>query len=462
MKLMPDAFDEFTTREPPRVADLSEATLAALKSADIAFTGREFPLSVRPLAIPSEMVARIRSTVEELHGVIEKVAVLYSREVEVRRYFGSYRPVRRLLVDLPEIRPLSQVCRFDGILSENGDFKILETNAACPCGVAENGVVMRHWWAVQETWGLIDDMSLDDQPLHLTPHLFVDLLLKAHRRQLGREPESVFIVELRGRFRCDVDWMVKGFRERGVAAHVVDARELRMRERHIVHSAGMSATLVYNSLDQVELIGDPAAREYLPAATSEHVCFLNPLVAQCVLGDKRVLAFITDPRFSDFFSPTERECVARCVPWTRVLEESVTTTPDGSGPRRLIEFARHNRAGLVIKPANRLGGDGVVVGRSTSDSTWRAAVEHALDARGYVVQEYIAPSSFDVLTVGWSRPERMSFGLDTFMFEGRFVGFQSRASRDPVINLRKGGVLVPVVTSHQRDGRRSSEIARGG
>lgn len=41
----------------------------------------------------------------------------------------------------------------------------------------------------------------------------------------------------------------------------------------------------------------------------------------------------------------------------------------------------------------------------------------------------------------------LHFGTDVFLFSGRAVGLQSRVSNDPIINVGRKGMLLPVFVS---------------
>ena len=59
-----------------------------------------------------------------------------------------------------------------------------------------------------------------------------------------------------------------------------------------------------------------------------------------------------------------------------------------------VEWAAGNRERAVLKPSNRFGGRGVVVGHLTSEADWRTAVEVAVQEGGHVVQELVRPDAW--------------------------------------------------------------------
>jgi diaminobutyrate-2-oxoglutarate transaminase len=98
----------------------------------------------------------------------------------------------------------------------------------------------------------------------------------------------------------------------------------------------------------------------------------------------------------------------------------------------------------VLKPSNLTRGEGVVIGAQTNSARWNDAIKAALLGH-YIVQEYVPLPSIEVPRSDTVVLTPMRYGLDCYLFGGRLVGFQSRASVDPVINVGHGGWLLPVL-----------------
>ncbi|MEV6071912.1 hypothetical protein AB0L82_35685 [Nocardia sp. NPDC052001] len=209
--------------------------------------------------------------------------------------------------------------------------------------------------------------------------LFARALLACHREQFGTEARSAFVVTLRGRYDLEVTEMLEDLRTLGVDAVTVDARSVRRSAGAVVDDRGRRADLVYASLDQLDLIHDPDLTTYFDAMTSGNAYFVNPLLSQCIIGDKRALSVMADPVFGDHFDSAERNFIERHVPWTRLVDSTDT---------KLLETLDADREGFVLKPANRLCGEGVVVGPATTQSDWRTALSAAAAAGTYLAQKY--------------------------------------------------------------------------
>jgi uncharacterized circularly permuted ATP-grasp superfamily protein len=203
--------------------------------------------------------------------------------------------------------------------------------------------------------------------------------------------------------------------------------------------AGTPVTLIYKRvlIDELVLqcgLESPVVRAVQDGA----VCMVNPFRCK-LLHKKASLAVVSDERHQALFTAEERAVVASHVPWTRVVEERLTTH-EGIAVD-LLPFIRENRDRLVLKPNDDYGGKGIVLGWTVSDDAWGAAVQTALD-HPYIVQERVVlptepfPAWLDgQLHIG----DRM---VDTapFLVQQAVVdGCLTRIATDPLLNVTSGG-----------------------
>src|SRR5262249_17098627 len=276
-------------------------------------------------------------------------------------------------------------------------------------------------------------------PFVKNPDCFLLDLMAAHRERTGRPAERASVVNFRGRFTNEIDWMLEGLNRLGVHTSLVDASALLRGPKGVVDPAGRVVELAYNKLDLRDIIDEPLVAEYLEATAAGEITFLNPLICQWPLADKAVLALMHDERFADCFTATERALIKAHIPWTRFMSAGRTMDPDGR-PIDLISYVLENRQSLVLKPSNATRGEGVVVGPLTPQQLWCELVERVAKGTPYVVQEYIRAPCISAPHPSDGTVEPMWAGLDIYVFGGRFAGFQSRASLDAVMNVGKRGI----------------------
>jgi uncharacterized circularly permuted ATP-grasp superfamily protein len=424
--------------------EMTLALVSGLREAGIHFEGRPYPAAIEPLVLSQAEADQIIQASVAVHGVLERVAELYRSNQAVRDFFPRYQNATRWISVDNGLRPDIFVCRLDGVLID-GQYRVMETNAACPGGVIQTGMIHRIWHSLVKENLDVDTRAFAAQPTEEDPRLFVRRLIDLHRRRTGARPETAAVVMLNGNYRNEVDWISRGLTDLGTDTVVADATDLTWSGTGPVTINGARVDLTYNKLDQVELIGTPEAAGYLDAAAAGAVTFVNGLLAQCVLEDKSVLALLTDDRFAGLFASRERKVIDEHIPWTRRVVPGVTAAPDGT-QAGLFEYLSKDRNHLVIKPTDKTRGEGVVIGSETTPGEWEAAIAAAASTRGGFVAQTKLP-----LSQSWLRRERdgqaekMVHGIDTYLFDGQFASFHVRASLDPVINIGHRGRLMPVL-----------------
>lgn len=415
---------------------------AAVKRAGLHFEGRPYPVCLRPLAITERFSEKVAHVAEQFVTLLDTAAELYCSDRGSRRLFPAYDAVAPLAISVPRPRPIVRVCRFDGLIAADGEFRILETNTEGPGGVIQNGLAGQIW--ARSDNPLIDDLKLDvfAQPYVRDPDSFFTELFAAHQAMTGQRLGRAAIVNYRGRFTNEVDWMLEGLQRHGVDAALLDAASLRRTLKGVTDPAGNHIDLAYNKLDVRDTIGEPEIDDYITACAAGEITSINPLIAQWILSDKAILALLSDDQFAANFTRAQRRLIRAHVPWTRFVTDGWTTDAER---RRvdLIPYVTANREALVLKPSNGTRGENVMVGSFTTPVDWEHHLRRAATVP-YVVQEYIRPPRLSVPHPFNGTVERMSYGLDTYVFGGKFAGFQARASLDPVMNVGKRGVLLPV------------------
>jgi hypothetical protein len=128
----------------------------------------------------------------------------------------------------------------------------------------------------------------------------------------------------------------------------------------------------------------------LDAVARGQVAMFTSLDAE-LYGSKIPLAMLSDHANRHLFSPAELAAFDRILPWTRIARPGPVTLEDGQ-VADLLDYAASHRGGLVLKPALRHGGLGVMPGwqRGTSARQWRDQLTTALGAP-YVIQRRIRP-----------------------------------------------------------------------
>ncbi|CDX33947.1 Diaminobutyrate--2-oxoglutarate aminotransferase (modular protein) [Mesorhizobium sp. SOD10] len=433
---------ELATCDSASIWEAQDELSCAIAKAGMHFEERAYPVCLRPLAIDRSLVNHLSATAEAVVELLDVAAELYCCNEDVQDLFPAYKHLRHWITCLPKHRPIVRICRLDGLFGGDGYYKIIETNTEAPGGVIQNGLAAKVWSRMPNplTHGL--SLDVNKQPFANDPNCFVRELVAAYHAATGDELRTAAVVNFRGRYTNEVDWIVKGLRDAGAKATLLDISEMKRTPPGLVRLDGELIDLVYNKLDPRDLIDSEEARDFLDACAAQEVISINPWISQWVLSDKAILAVLSDDRFSSNFNAEQIELIARHIPWTRLVKEGVTTDPKR---RRieLISYVQKNRSDLVLKLSNATRGEHVLVGRYTSSEVWEEHIDRA--ARNpYVVQEYIAPGEITALHPPSRSIKKMAYGIDCYVFGGHLTGFQSRASFDPVMNVGRSGILLPI------------------
>ncbi|WP_139032267.1 glutathionylspermidine synthase family protein [Mesorhizobium amorphae] len=437
---------EFATSDSALIWEAQDELSSAIAVAGMHFEGRAYPVCLRPLAIDCDLANHLSATAEEVVKLLDVAADLYCFNKEVQNLFPAYRHIGHWITRLPKHRPLVRICRLDGLFGSDGYYKILETNTEGPGGVIQNGLAAKVWSCISNplAHGLALDVS--SQPFAKDPNCFVRELVSAYHAETGSELRTAAVVNFRGRYTNEVEWIVSGLRDASVEAALLDITEMKRTPRGLVGPSGEIIDLVYNKLDVRDIFKYRESGDYLDACAAQEVVSINPWISQWILSDKAILAVLSDDRFVSNFNAEQVELIARHIPWTRLVRAGVTTNPE----RRRIEligYIRENKVNLVLKPSNATRGEHVLVGHLTPSEVWEEHIDRA--ARNpYVVQEYVRPGEVTALHPPSRSIKKMAYGIDCYVFGGRLAGFQSRASFDAVMNVGRSGILMPVAVAN--------------
>ncbi|AKH62730.1 MULTISPECIES: diaminobutyrate--2-oxoglutarate aminotransferase [Photorhabdus] len=409
------------------------------------FEGKSYPVSIRPLILSQVVVQDLANIGERFTDIFEHFARAWIKSPCIRDYFPVYKKSEHYLFNLPSHTPLVRIFRLDGLFDDDGVYQILETNTDCPGGVIQNGLAGAIWAGVSNPLLKDVDTCVDFQPFVSDTDLFLKELLTTHQERTGEPAQRGAIVTYKGRFKNEVSWMAEGLNRLGIPTEVIDASLLRRHNNTLVDSDGRVIDVAYNKLDLRDLIDEPEVDEYLTAAAQGEVTFINPLICQWPLADKAIMAVLSDPEMLSFLSEDDKAFCLKHIPWTRVLRNGHTTSPQDE-QIDLLSWAIEEREQLVLKPSNATRGEGLLVGPFTSAQEWVESLRHAVASNEtWIIQRYIRGRVISAVHPDIGVTDSMWSGVDTYVYGGKFAGFQARASFDPVMNVGRRGILLPVV-----------------
>jgi glutathionylspermidine synthase len=410
------------------------------------FRGVAMPTLLKPNFLSPGQTALLKRSVEVMSRALTKFIKLYLEDNQVKELMGfSDREDELFRIDPGYSNPLV-VSRLDAFLTGDS-IRFLEFNCDSPAGIAYAD-------------GLEDGFR----------ELFVNYpFLAGYRVEYARRQEVLIssLLECYGEFRekrrnmpekpvmAIVDWSGvstysefemhrKHFNDHGFDTVIATPQDFSVMNGK-AFAGGKEVHLVYKRVITRELLTRwDEVGSFLEAVRGGLVCCCNSF-RSLIVGNKKVLAVITDPRFRSIFSRREQELIKKTVPWTKVLaarrERYRGKIVD------LRTFIPEHRESLVLKPSNRYGGKDVYIGMETPQSTWEGIMERHIEDQNWVVQEFV-----DIPTGEYPEIDRQVrfkekyVNINPYALNGKYSGTITRVSDSQVINVSAGGGLVPTLT----------------
>ena len=432
------------------------AEARGVRYVDDAGRSRTIDIALKPWVLTSHQLFAFHHVAHTLADALLQVVRLHAQVPAVRRIV-QFEPARAAWLRLathPASRPLGVVGRLDStaIYDHAGwqaDFRMLEPNTVGVGGVyyapASCSVVM-------DVVGDLLTQALPGRAITATPdprHLLIEELTAIARR-LRRPLRGVALIENRD-FTTGTDEFqeLAGYlTSRGIPAVVADPRDLRMA-RGGLQANGLRVDLLYRDSELEEFVDMEAGGARLSAlrAAIRQGRLISGLTWE--FDQKSSWELFTDARYARWFTPAQRRLFREHLLWTRLVREERVT--DAAG--RLVDlpaYTRRHRKHLVLKPNSLFGGEGVVIGHTVTQRAWERELARAL--RGperYVVQQAarIARDTFPTLANGGVRWVDRSV-VSGFFFNSTGIGLIGRFSGLPVVNVSRGGGLIPALWVH--------------
>ncbi|WP_020060129.1 glutathionylspermidine synthase family protein [Bacillus sp. 123MFChir2] len=409
------------------------------------FKEKALPFSIQPLAITEEENKYFQRASETLSDALEIVLEAYEKDEEIKEFFSYYNKYTRLININPRYKRKIRISRFDCIWNGGEGFKVVEPNACCPGGVVVLGKLKERWVNLPFIKGITSSYE-QEQFLCDTPNGFISELLNAYKEMGGNiDKPQIALVNYAGNYSYELEHIQKYGREMGHNIVICDLRDLKLdSQRQQLMYNECPIDIIYNKVDQLEL-GNKDMEDVIEACEKGLVCNVNSYPSMFIGESKMTLALLTDARFQEkYLSYEQVEMVNKHILWTRKLEE--TTTSFKGEIINLIEYVIDNKERFVLKIDNSTRGENVFLGKDADTEVWAKIVNNNKNTN-WIVQEYNEIPSVSILEHKDGKIVKKSkkFGIDMFMFGGKYAGVVSRISDKAVINLGQGGYEQPVI-----------------
>lgn len=409
------------------------------------FSGKPMPTLLKPNFVSKKQLQKLKLTVEVMSTALDKFIDLYMGNEEVRHIMKFSLLENELFGIEPGYQKPLVISRLDAFLNEYA-VKFLEFNCDSPAGIAYADVLEDGFRELFREYPLFENWKISYTKRQ-------DLLLKSlllcyaeYRSKVRSLPENPVI--------AIVDWeevstysefqlLEKYFSEKGYKTVIGSPQQFKIKngratvrdeEIHLVYRRVITREL----LQKYDQVG-----EFIQCIKDGLVCCCNSFRSY-IVGNKKVLALILDPRFQGIFNRKELNMIKETVPWTEILADNEVSFRDKRV--HLRDFILENKDLLVLKPANMYGGKNVYIGLETSQETWERVMNQQIEDESWVVQEYVDIPTDIYPEIGDGISFKRKFvNINPFALQGKYSGAITRVSDSAVINVSAGGGLVPTL-----------------
>lgn len=434
--------------------DLAESSRAlldeGLENAKLIFGGRRLSPYLRPHFVSETDFARICRICETVWSAIQKVKDAAVVDPNVVDDLGLAEIERELVAIDPGYKAVSPTSRLDSFLTKSA-YSFVELNGESPAGIAYADAA----YDIFSSLPVMKEFSHDYNVRPLYGRGFMlDVLLSSYEEFLGRKPERpprIAIVDLAGVPTVkEFELFREFFEQAGYPSVICTPQQLEFKNNHLSVN-GQQIDIVYKRLLVNEYL--PIIREYpalLDAYRAGVICMVNSFRSK-LIHKKALFAVLTNPKHAALFSAEELEAIRAHVPWTRMVKDEHT---DYFGREvNLLDFIRADGERLVLKPNDDYGGHGITIGWNVDQRGWDEAINNALAAGDYLVQERVptARETFPALTDdGRIEFAEQLVDLDPLLFNGKVGSAFTRLSFTELANVSSGGGMVPTYIISQK------------
>jgi len=423
-----------------------QALLEYLVKERCTFKGEPMPTLLKPNFISPKQSKQLQYTVEKISSALNKFIGLYLKNEQVRQIMKFSDAENELFFIEPHYSVPLVIARLDAFMNDY-EVKFLEFNCDSPAGTAYSDVLEDGFKEILKSYEFLDLWKIEYINRQERFFQAIRSCYKEFRKVHPQFPDKPTI--------AIVDWaevstasefvLLKEFFEaKGLSTIITSPQKFQIDgDRMVVE--GEPVHLIYRRVITRELVEKlDEVQNFVQGVKNGLACMCNPF-RSFIVGNKKVLALLTDERFQNIYDREELEVIRKAIPWTKVLAD-MKATYDGYTVD-LPRFISDNKDKLVLKAASSYGGKDVFLGRETDQSTWDKVINDNIAAQNWVVQQYvnIPQEIFPEITTE-VKMKLKKVNINPFAFVGKYGGTISRVSDKSIINVSAGGGLVPTMS----------------
>lgn len=414
-----------------------------IKKFGFSFEGKKFPYSIQPLVILENEYEYFLKSTEKLSECLE-IALKAHKEDEYIQQFFSYYSKYKKLFEIEQPGRNIVISRFDVVWNGGTDYKVFECNTCCPGGISILGTIKREYIKLPIIKEFLNNKKYTPFICDYTEN-FINALVQQYKISTDYTPLKIGIAfaNHNGYYTYELNEFAEIAKKMGFNAVVCDLKDLTFNNE-ILRYNEIEINIVYNKVDQL-MLSDSLLAPIIEAIKKQKAISVNPYSAMFITESKMILALLQDKVFQDkYLTIEQKEVIDKHIPWTRKVEEKITTYKNKE--ISLIPFLITNKDLFVLKVDNETRGSNIYIGKDLNKNEWEFLLKEKI-GKNWIVQEYCSIPKIEVPVIEKNEIifEDRYYGIDFFMFNGKFSGIVSRISEKKIINVGSGGFEQPVL-----------------
>ncbi len=440
------------SEDPDSTARYYKELTQYLSDQGCTFSDGPLPTLLKPQFLTVEQVNRLEHVVKTISSALSKLIDLYLKDEDLRALMQFSETENEFFAIDPGYKIPLVISRLDAFM-DGYNIKFLEFNCDSPAGSSYADVVESAFKALLEKMSFLKHWEIDyvNRQEHLQKALLQCYAEFRTRHNQFPEKPTIAIVDWEDVMTASEFGLLQTFlSQRGYKTLVTSPQQFEI-VGDTMTAAGEVVHLIYRRVITRELIDKRSEAEaFITGIKNNLACVVNPF-RSFIVGNKKILAALTDERFQHIFSPTERDVIAGTIPWTKVLSDDKAICKDFVVD--LKPFVIDNQEKLVLKAAVSYGGKDVFLGRETDPQTWASVVDKHIGSESWIVQEYtpIPQEMFPVIESGNVNFKLKKVNLNPWAFLGQYCGAISRISDNSIVNVSQGGGIIPTICFRKRN-----------
>jgi len=447
-KNLDHAYDQYLKANEAEIVKAIPRFTERLEKTGFNYGRFTIPTFYKSLFLSARQVQLMKRVSSSIMRVINMATRLYFEEGHLSYVYRINPEAADLIKIDPGYSQNVVLARFDALL-EGESLKLVELNCDAPAGAAYGDHAENVFLSEEPLQTFIRENELLKSE---RIHSLLNALLEAYEEFGGYETPNIAIVDWRStRTMAEFEFIKSILESKGYKTIIADPRELKYKGGKLYHK-NFRIHLIYRRCHFDELVDRlDEVQDMIRAYKERAVCMVNPLRSR-IASTKALLSILTNPQFDHFFTDSENKIKRDHIPWTRRLSDF----EDFYGGKKvyIIDFLKDEKETLVLKPSVGFGGRDVFIGGETPDKEWNAAIDKAIK-NDWVVQEYI---NIPIMTVPEIVNKKLDFAYKKYNFNmlvygSRYAGGYSLLSNESVINVARGGGLIPALGTESENDR---------